>query len=124
MTSDGCLEPGSKIRSRLFTKKWGTRRVYPNKVKFTQQSSKRMKNKMIKACIKYANNEISFKDVQATLSSYYGEMKHVDCDGLKRWASQNVILQRNRDIKDFKQKVRLKNEGIKLSHYAETYDTA
>lgn len=85
-----------------------SRRVYPNKIKFAQQSSKRMKNKMIKACIKYANYEISFKDVQATLNSYYGEMKHVDCDGLKRWASQNVVLQRNRDIKDFKQKVRLK----------------
>jgi hypothetical protein len=101
-----------------------SRRVYRNKIKFTHQASKRMKKKMIDACIKYANFEIDFKEAQATLNSYYGELKHINCDGLKRWAEENVVLQRNRDAKLFKQKVRSKNEGIELSDHAQTYAAA
>lgn len=85
-----------------------SRRVYPHKVKFAKQSSRRMKKKMLKACIKYANYEIGFKEAQAILNSYYGEMRHVDCVGLKRWSEEYIVLQRNRRKEDFKQKVRLK----------------
>jgi hypothetical protein len=83
-----------------------------------------MKKKMIDACIKYANFEIDFKEAQATLNSYYGELKHINCEGLKKWAEENVVLQRNRDAKLFKQKVRSKNEGIELSDHAQTYAAA
>ena len=78
-----------------------SRRVYRNKIKFTHQSSKRMKKKMIDTCIKYANYEIDFKEAQSVLNSYYGELKHINCDGLKRWAEENVVLQRNRDASEW-----------------------
>lgn len=101
-----------------------SRRVYPNHVRLCRSSAKRIKSKIIKACIQYANGEIDFDKAMQILKSYDGELKHVECDGLKRWISKNAILQRNKNPKDFKQKVRTKNEGIELSDHAQTYAAA
>lgn len=73
-----------------------SRRIYPNKIKLTRQATKRTKRSLIKTCRQYASYEISLKDAYATIDSYYGEIKHVDADNLKRWISRNVVLQRNR----------------------------
>lgn len=101
-----------------------SRRVYPNHVRLCRSSAKRIKSKIIKACIQYANGEIDFDKAMQILKSYDGELKHVECDGLKRWISKNAILQRNKNPKDFKQKVRTKHEGIELSDHAQAYAAA
>lgn len=85
-----------------------SRRVYPYKVKLTNQSAKHIKKMLMKSCKQYADCKISFKEAQETFNSYYGEMKYVECDGLKKWISENIIYQRNRDHKLFKQPIRMK----------------
>ena len=80
-----------------------SRRVYPNKIKLTRQATKRIKRRLLKTCRKYADYEISLDEAMETIDSYYAEIKHVNCDNLKEWMSQNVVLQRNRNPQFFKQ---------------------
>lgn len=99
-------------------------RIYHNRVRISASTKKKMKRSLIREAKRYAKCETTLDHANNVLMSYYGILSHVESEGLMRWISENYVLQRNREKEKFKQKVRTKNEGIKLSHHAETHDTA
>lgn len=99
-------------------------RIYPGYRKIASSSKKKMKKSLLREAKRYAKGRTTLEHANNVLMSYYGILSHVESDGLMRWISENFVLQKNRDEKCFCQKVRTKNEGIKLSHHAETHDTA
>ena len=69
-------------------------RIYPGYRKLTRKSVKKMKARMRYIAKEYAQGLIDFEDVDATMQSYFGLMKHCSTYGLQKWISKNVIFKR------------------------------
>ncbi len=69
-------------------------RIYPGGRKPTRQAVKKMKARMRYIAKEYEAGLIDFEAVDATMQSYFGQLKHCKTDGLQKWIEQNIKFKR------------------------------
>lgn len=69
-------------------------RIYPGYRKLTKKSARKMKSRMKYIAKEYEQGFIDFEDVDATMQSYFGLMKHCNTYGLRKWISENIKFKR------------------------------
>ena len=53
-----------------------------------------MKKRMKYIAKLYGEGKITFEKADATMQSYYGQMKHCAAHGLRRWIEKNITIER------------------------------
>lgn len=91
-----CLELNSKTAIGLVSKgiTFVGCRIYPGYRKLTKKSVKKMKKRMKYIAKLYSEGKITFEKADATMQSYYGQMKHCAAHGLRRWIEKNITIER------------------------------
>ena len=85
-------------------------RIFPNKLIITSSAKKKMKKNLLREAKRYARGKTTLEHANNVLMSYYGMLKHTECEGLMKWISNNYVLQRNRKEEKFKQEPRRKKD--------------
>jgi hypothetical protein len=72
-------------------------RIKPGHRKLKRKSLRKMKARISHIEKEYAAGEIDVEDVNATMQSYFGDMKHFDSKGLRKKLTDNTVFQRGRN---------------------------
>ena len=71
-------------------------RIRPGHRKLKRKSLRKMKARIAHIEKEYAAGEIDVENVNATMQSYFGDMKHYDSDGIRTKLTNNTVFQRGR----------------------------
>lgn len=72
-------------------------KIYPTHRKMKKQTVRKMKKRIAYMQDRFEQGEADFKEVNATMQSYFGLMQHFDSYGLRKNISENMIFRRKTD---------------------------